>query len=86
MGEDLGEIPEPAKKKQRGHGPRVYQTDGSISQKIPGACKYTSRCTKVPDLNVLLALDCIYRDRMTLVHKAGIGHKYNGVRYAQFHG
>ena len=60
--------------------------DRTITQSTPGTYAYNSRRIEVTDPGVLDALNEIYDERGTFDHIPGIGHDFNGIRYAQYFG
>ena len=66
--------------------PKRQLSDGTFTQRTPGARPYNSRRIPVTDPRVLAALTEIYNERGTLDRNPGIGHEINGVRYAQYFG
>ena len=71
---------------QKGKGPKRILPDGTITYAHPEARPYNARRSKVTDPRVLAALTEIYDERGTLERNPGIGHDFNGVRYAQYYG
>ena len=71
---------------QKGLGPRRILPDGSITRSHPEARPYNARRAKVTDPAVLAALNAIYAERGTFDRKEGVGHDFNGIRYAQYYG
>ena len=82
--DDLIEPPQPKKRERvyKALGPRVYNEDGTISRKKPGARKYTSKRKPVTNRGVMFALKSIYKKRGKMTRCPGVGHDYKGVRYA----
>ena len=71
---------------QKGHGPKRILPECTITTAHPEARPYNSRRSKVTDPWVLAALNEIYAERGTFDRIEGIGHDFNGVRYAQYYG
>ena len=80
--------PEPKKRVRvyKYRGPRVYNDDGTISRKKPGARKYTSKRKPVTNRATMVALKSIYKKQGKMTRCPGLGHDYKGVRYAQYYG
>ena len=66
--------------------PKRILPDGTTTQRTPGARPYNSSRIPVTDPRVVAALTEIYNERGTLDCNPGIGHKINGVCYAQYFG
>ena len=74
MGEDVGEVVEPPKKKYKEAGPRVLNEDGTSSRRVPRAQKYKSQHVKVTKRVVLNVLKNIFKARAKLTRFPGVGH------------
>ena len=88
MGEDVGEPVEPPMKKKKSdyYRPKRVLADGTVTQSTPGVRKYAARRIKVTDPRVLAVLNDLYDKMDSLKRNAGVGHEYDGVRYAQYYG